>query len=128
MVRAYLQGIPRLQKTMICFGYDWLGRAFAAKNQEKGNHIFMFESGTGEVFNIEGDIISFYNDKLVRYGDVSLAEGSFAEWQKETGLSLKYNQCNSYKIPLLLNKKDEIDNLYVEYIDIYWDIFFTNTK
>ncbi|PYD80455.1 hypothetical protein CFR77_03430 [Komagataeibacter sucrofermentans] len=108
---------------MICFGYDWLGRAFAAENPEKGNHILMFESGTGEVFNIEGDIISFHNDELVRYGDVSLAEGFFSEWQKETGLSVKYNKCASYKIPLFLNGKDEIDNLYVEDIDVSWDIF-----
>ena len=92
------------------------------QNPEKGDHIVLFESETGDVFQIEGDIISFHNDELVRYGDAALAKGFFAEWQKATGLSLKYNECVSYKIPPFLNGKDEIDNLYVEDIDVSWNI------
>ncbi|MBV1830753.1 DUF1851 domain-containing protein [Komagataeibacter sp. AV436] len=116
------KAFPAYEKTMVCFGYDWLGRAFATQNPRKGDHILLFEPETGDVFKIEGDIISFHNDELVRYGDATLAEGFFAEWQKETGLSLKYNECVSYKIPPFLSGKDELDNLYVEDIDISWYI------
>ncbi len=116
------EAFPAFEKTMICFGYDWLGRAFATENPEKGDHILLLEPETGDVFNIEGDIISFHNDELVRYGDATLAEGFFAEWQTATGLSLKYNECVSYKIPPFLSGKDEIDNLYVEDIDVSWNI------
>lgn len=116
------QAFPSYEKTMVCFGYDWLGRAFATENPEKGDHILLFELETGDVFQIEGDIISFHNDELVRYGDVTLAEGFFTEWQAATGLSLKYNECVSYKIPPFLSGKDEIDNLYVEDIDVSWNI------
>ncbi|MGY6769051.1 hypothetical protein [Komagataeibacter sp. NFXK3] len=113
---------PITKKQWYALAYDCLGRVFATKNPEKGDHIVLFESETGDVFQIEGDIIPFHNDELVRYGDAALAKGFFAEWQNATGLSLKYNKCVSYKIPPFLSGKDEIDNLYVEDIDVSWNI------
>jgi hypothetical protein len=52
-------GFPEFAGRITCFGYDWLGRAFAVDTQrlEGGQPgVVMFEPGTGDAFDIPSNL------------------------------------------------------------------------
>jgi len=57
-----LLAFPNFATRATCFGYDWLGRAFAldAKRLEEGKPgVIMLEPGTGEVLKIPTNLSNF---------------------------------------------------------------------
>ena len=82
----------------------------------------MFEPGTGEALEIPCDIISFHNEELVDYRDAALASDFFKKWIESRGERPEYGQCVSYKRPLFLGGNDEISNLEIGNVDVYWHI------
>src|SRR3954471_19188084 len=88
-----------------CFGYDWLGRAFAIdeKRLEGGKPgVVMFEPGTGQALKIPANIETFHDDELVNFGEAALAVDFYRRWQKLARTKLEYDQCIGYKKPLFL--------------------------
>lgn len=112
---------PDFKEKVTCFGYDWLGRVFSVSKDNK-EKILMFEPGTAEVLEIPRNIISFHNVELINYGDAALAEDFFLTWRKHEKFKIEYTQCVSYRKPLFLGGQDEINNLYIEDIDVCWSI------
>lgn len=103
------------------FGYDWLGRQFAINKDT--NTILLFESGTGEVLDIPVDFYNFHNVEIAEYHEDSLASQFFAEWYKSSKeYTLLHNECVGYKVPLFLNGNDDINNLEVSDMEVYWGL------
>jgi len=125
---------PEFTARVTCFGYDWLGRAFAidATRLEAGRPgVVMFEPGTGEALKIPANIETFHEDELINFGESSLAIDFYRNWQKRLNASLGYDQCVGYKKPLFLGGVDDIENLEISDIDAYWYIvgqLILNTK
>lgn len=116
---------PEFRGRVTCFGYDWLGRAFAidATRLEAGRPgVVMFEPGTGEALKIPANIETFHDDELINFGEASLAIDFYRRWQKRLNAPLAYDQCAGYKKPLFLGGVDEIENLEISDIDVYWHI------
>ena len=113
---------PELNKRIVCFGYDWLGRTFAVDIARKENDkhlILLLEPGAGESMQIPVSIINFHNDELVNYANDALAINFFKEWQGQKNISIQFNQCVGYKIPLFLGGSDTVDNLELMDMDVY---------
>lgn len=116
---------PEFKDRVTCFGYDWLGRAFAVdvKRLEAGKPgVVMFEPGSGQVLKIPANMETFHENELINFGDAALAMNFYREWQERARVNLAYNQCVGYRRPLFLGGLDNVDNLDVSDIDVYWNI------
>ena len=93
------RAFPKFKNGIQVFGYDWLGRNFALDTQR--DVVLIFEPGTGEILNTE----------------------FFTEWFEANGnFVLPHNKCVGYKVPLFLNGEDDIENLEVSDMEVYWEI------
>jgi hypothetical protein len=116
---------PEFKARITCFGYDWLGRTFAldSNRTEDGQPgVVMFEPGTGEALEIPSNIETFHNVELMQSGEAALAISFYEKWVAAEGAKPEYRQCVGYRKPLFLGGRDEIDNLEVSDIDVYWHI------
>ena len=112
---------PKYKGSIMVFGYDWLGRQFAQNNQT--GKILLFEPGTGEVLNIPVDFVSFHDEEIAEYSEDSLASDFFEKWYKsENGCDVPHDKCAGYKVPLFLNGDDNISNLELSDLEVYWGI------
>jgi hypothetical protein len=118
-------GFPEFEGRITCFGYDWLGSTFAldSKRLEDGQPgVVMFEPGTGEALKIRSNIQTFHDVGLMEFGEAALAIIFYDKWVAAGGAKPTYRQCVGYRKPLFLGGRDEIDNLEVSDLDVYWHI------
>ena len=60
------------------FGYDWQGRQFGLNKDM--DTVIMLDVDTGDVFDINVDIVEFHNEEIVQYNEDCLYSSSFDEW------------------------------------------------
>jgi type VI secretion system (T6SS) immunity protein Tdi1 len=116
---------PQFDERITCFGYDWLGRTFAldSKRSENGQlGVIMFEPGTGEALEIPSNLQTFHDAGLMEFGEVALAISFYEKWAAIEGVQPFYTQCIGYKKPLFLGGVDEVENLEVSDLNVYWHI------
>ena len=116
---------PSSRGRAICFGYDWLGRAFALDSQrvEDGRPlVLMLEPGTGEMLEIPANIETFHNEELVEFSDAALAVDFHGRWLAAGGAAPRRDQCIGYRKPLFLGGADDLENLETSDIDLYWHL------
>jgi hypothetical protein len=119
------EAFPAYTNKIFCFSYDWLGRHFAldfTRMNEGEPMILMLEPGTGEALEIPSTFLSFHEEELIEYPDAALAMDFFKEWKIENDKPLDHNKCIRYKVPLFLGGEDEISNLDIFDMEIYWGI------
>jgi Domain of unknown function (DUF1851) len=124
--KRLIYAFPAFQGRITCFGYDWLGRAFAVDSQrvEDGRlGIVMFEPGTGRALEIPCNLVSFHDNELTEFGEAALAISFYHEWLQNGGREPGYAQCVGYRKPLFLGGKDDLTNLELTDLDVYWHIF-----
>ena len=115
------EAFPRYRGSILVFGYDWLGRQFA-ENSRTGK-ILMFEPGTGEVLSVPADFIAFHDEEIAEYSEDSLASEFFAEWfSSENGCEIPHDKCVGYKVPLFRNGRDDLSNLELSDLEVYWTL------
>jgi len=71
-----LLGFPEFAGRITCFGYDWLGRAFAVDTQrlERGQPgVVMFEPCTGEALEISSNLQTFHDDEVIAFAKSAFA-------------------------------------------------------
>jgi hypothetical protein len=82
----------------------------------------MFEPGTGQALKIPANIETFHEGELINFGESALAIDFHRRWQKLAHVILAYDQCAGYKKPLFLGGVDDVENLEISDIDVYWRI------
>jgi hypothetical protein len=108
------------------FGFDWLGRIFAIdiRRTEHGEPlVLLMDSGAGEALEIPLTFAQFH-DQLDSLREPALAAGFFDRWANAdpTSVPLPYGACIGYRVPLFLGGKDDVDNLEVTDLDVYWKL------
>lgn len=120
MARDFLVlAFPEFAGRVVPFAYDWLGRIFALEVQTNAL-LYLFEPGAGEALELPGNLETFHNHELVGYPDEILAENQYASWLKAGGGEPRLDECVGYKIPLFLNGSDELGNLEISDLHVYW--------
>jgi hypothetical protein len=117
---------PAFQGRIACFGYDWLGRAFALDSgrlEGGAPGVTLFDVGTGQALEIPADIAAFHDDILIRHAEPALAVDFHRRWLASGGAAPRHSECVGYKKPLFLSGKDELENLEIGDLDVYWHIF-----
>lgn len=116
---------PIFEERITCFSYDWLGRVFAedpARLVGGLPGVVMFEPGTGEALEIPSNILTFHDEELPQFADAALAASFFQQWLNQGGKRPAASECVGYKLPLFLDGKDDVENLELCDIDVYWHI------
>ena len=119
------EAFPAYSGKVVVFGYDWLGRHFALDQRRVNDgdmEVLLIEPGTGEALEIPVGIKEFHNVELVQYAADALAESFFRTWSESNERELKHTDCVGYKTPLFLSGKDEIENLEVTDMEVYWSL------
>lgn len=121
-----VEAFPEFAHRVSCFGYDWLGRQFsldATRGQGNDPEVLMFEPGTGEALEIPVPFSRFHDEELVDYADAALAVNFFDKWRRAGGQSPDFNECVGYRTPLFLGGDDEVANLEISDLEVYWTLF-----
>jgi hypothetical protein len=124
---AFVKGLPQFAHRIVCFGYDWLGRHFAADfgRMESGEPlVLMLEPGTGQALEIPATIVDFHNQELVGFSSYALSLNFYNQWKELHPEPIGFDECVGYKIPLFLKGSDTIDNLETIDLDVYLEISF----
>lgn len=125
--RLLAASFPEYAKSCRVFGMDWLGRQSAVDlDRVIGGQpqVVVFEPGTGEALEIPASFESFHEEEIVNFADAALAVDFYNEWRLAVGWGtnvLKASQCVGYKIPLFLGGRDDLSNLEVCDVEVYWD-------
>lgn len=116
---------PEFEGRIFCFGFDWLGSVFALdiKRTEDGQAgVVMFEPGTGEALEIPSNLESFHEVGLIEFGEAALVISFHEKWLAAGGVEPRFDQCIGYRRPVFLSGADEVENLEVSDIDVYWHL------
>lgn len=122
------EAFPEFAGRLLCFGSDWLGREFALDGDRRSPGgeplVLMFEPGTGWALDIPATFDAFHDDVLVDEADAAIALSYFRAWAAATQavLPVRPSQCVGYRIPLFLGGVDDISNLEVTDLEVYWSI------
>jgi hypothetical protein len=120
-----LYAYPEFHARISCFGFDWMGNAFATDSNrlvEEQPGVVMFEPGTGKALDIPSNLESFHEVALNKHGEAVLAISFNETWTEAGGAQPDYSHCIGYKKPLFLGGKDTVDNLEMSDIDVYWHL------
>lgn len=116
---------PEYRTRITCFGYDWLGRVFAldsARSEGGQPGVILLEPGTGESLVIPANLETFHNEELETHGEAALAISFYNKWLQSGGTPPWHHQCIGYNLPLFLRGVDDIDNLWLTEIEVYWHL------
>jgi len=104
-----------------CFAFDWTGRQYAINSFDGKRFILMLDSGTAEAYKLEADIESFLNEELEEFKEGVLENRKFSPLAEKFG-DLPFNKCYGFKKPLFLGGKDEVENLEIVDLEVYWEL------
>ena len=116
---------PEMSFVPLCFGFDWLGRQFAIDERESAKpdaEIVLFVPGTGDALDIPLPFNRFHDEALIEFAEDALAVSYYADWRATGQPDLLFDQCAGFNVPLFLGGEDEVTNLEVTDIDVYWSL------
>lgn len=116
---------PEFADRVVCFAYDWAGNVFTLNTErlEDGQAgVTLFEPGVGEVLQIPSNLQTFHENGLIEFGEAALGISFYKKWREAGGAVPAYDRCVGYRKPLFLSGVDDVENLEISDIDIYWRI------
>lgn len=116
---------PDFEGRIACFGMDWLGRQFSldpTRGRTDDPEVLLFDVGAGEALEIPVAFSRFHDEELVDYTDAALASEFFERWLHGDPDPIAFDQCVGYRVPLFLGGADELVNLEMTDLDVYWTI------
>ncbi len=116
-------GYPEYAGRVSCFAFDWAGRQFSVDLGDARDIVQMFEIGTGQVLEIPADLEGFFDEEIVQYTDAALGESFFSAWLGAGGGQPGFNECVGYRRPLFLGGVDDVSNLELTDLSVYWTVF-----
>lgn len=119
------EAFPDFASRVIPFAYGWLGDQYAidvSRKSEGKPQVLLLEPGSGEALEIPASFVTFHDEELVNDPEAVLAADFFEAWSSANSerLPLQRSQCVGYKVPLFLGGKDEVENLEVTDLEVYW--------
>lgn len=104
------------------FAFDWVGRQYAVNQLDGRKLILMIDPATAEYFELEIDIEHFLSDDLNDFKNNVLEARKFESLTGKMFKVLSFDKCVGFKTPLMIGGKDELENLEVIDLEVYWDL------
>ena len=120
--KLIIEFFPKYADRICCFGYDWMGRNFAVDLLDPKKN-YLFDPATGEDFELPQSLTGFFNEELVHYKDETLVPDDFNYILNKFKIDLlPTDKCIGYDKLLFLGGEDDLDNMEIIDMDVYWDI------
>jgi len=121
------EGFSEFDGKAFPFAFDWLGRQYALDRNRSVDgepQVLLIEPGSGEALEIPATFREFLNVELVEDPDAVAALSFFLEWKEQNPRSIPLSDdvCVGYKVPLFLGGSDDVANLELSDIDVYWSL------
>jgi len=84
--------------------------------------VLLFELGFGDALNVPTNFSTFHDSELIEDKEAALAYSVFQQWLSKGSPAPRRDQCVGYRIPLFLGGKDDLENLEVTDMEVYWAI------
>lgn len=97
-----------------------MDRAFALEKALK--EVNLFEPGTAEVLDMAKSFADFHDHLLVDREASSLLADAFRDWTAQGGAITDSSHCIGYHKPLFQGGDDDLDNLKLIDMDVYWTV------
>ena len=112
---------PKESHRVTPFGQDWQGNQFGWRGGENPA-VLLFQIVNGEVYEIASSLQVAHEEEFVEHAQEALSIDQWREWRANGGASPAASQCVGYRIPLFLGGKDQLANLEICDIGVYWEI------
>ncbi|MBB3696573.1 DUF1851 domain-containing protein [Flammeovirga yaeyamensis] len=107
--------------TFIPFAYDFYGRQYASNVND--DTITMFDPSDGEKYFLDNMPISeFFNEFVVENREEPCGYSDFKSLSNLYGEILRSSDCLGFKKLLFLGGEDELENLEVQDMEMYWEL------
>jgi hypothetical protein len=119
------EAFPEYRGRVVPFARDWLGRAFAVdlgRVVDGEPHLLLMEPGSGDAYDVDAPISTFFDNELVDEPDTYLESEFFEDWRASGGGMPGPTECVGFRLPLFLGGKGSVDNLEVTDVDVYWGV------
>ena len=116
---------PDFAGRVACFGMDWLGRQFSldvTRGTPDDPEVLLFDVGAGEALEIPTRFSAFHDEELTQYTDAALASQFFERWLRSHPDPIPFDHCVGYEVPLFLGGADDLGNLELTDLDLYWTV------
>ncbi len=111
---------PEFDTALAAFAHDWMGRVFC-EHRLIGT-VYLAEPGTAEVLEIGLPVLEFHGVEIAKEHDAALASSFYVAWLNSGGAVPTAQQCIGYRKPLFLGGADEIENLELCDLEVYWSL------
>lgn len=109
---------------LLVFATDWLGRHYAAGATDEGVLVVRADIGSADL-DVIGPLPEFLEFlRKDRKADEFFDEKAFRKLlTKNHQLTLPFDRCASYKVPLFLGGEPTLDNLELVFTTVHWSLF-----
>jgi hypothetical protein len=112
---------PKESGQVTPFGQDWQGNQFGWRGGDSPA-VLLFQIASGEAYEIADSLQVAHDEEFVDHAQEALNLGRWREWSANGGGKPSADECVGYRIPLFLGGKDQLDNLEMSDLDVYWEI------
>lgn len=103
------------------FGWVWNG-LLLAEDKNNREQVLLFEPESAQVFEIPGNLEYFHNIQIIKNRWPLLREHLYKEWIGKNRSIPNIRECIGYKKPLFLGGMDEVSNLELIDMEVYWSV------
>jgi hypothetical protein len=101
----------------------WVERLLSThKDSKEGNPVSSCSSQAPATRSTYPPTCTFHDDEAIRFADAALDVDLHQKWLASGGAEPGYTQCVGYRKPLFLNGADELENLELSDLEIYWHL------
>ena len=85
--------------------------------------IIRLDPATGQFDELESSLKEFFTELIIEHKEGILNLDQFIDWQNTTGAKqIDFDECVGFTTPLMLGGEDEIWNLEVQDLEVYWEL------
>jgi len=84
--------------------------------------VLLFQIASGEAYKIADSLQVAHDEEFVNHAQEALNIDRWHEWRANGGANPTACQCVGFRIALFLGGRDQLENLEMSDIDVYWEI------
>ena len=94
----------------------------SARGRREDPEVLLLEIGTGQLLQVPVPFSRFHDEELVEQTEAALAKSFYERWRASGGAAPGLTRCVGYRVPLFLGGADEVTNLELSDLDVYWSL------
>lgn len=112
-----------LEDELKVFGYDWMGRIFGLDMREGPDFgtVVLMDASIVRYYSTGRGLLGFLNEEIPCHSEACLEMRAYEEWVASHG-TVPLLECAGYRVPMFLGGNEEVSNMGLLDMEVYWDI------